>query len=71
MVQQAEVDLRAETMREICHRELALVTVAQDAHMFVQHDALLLDPVWLEELIRLGVGVAAVEARGKQSQDCL
>jgi len=71
MVQQAEVDLGAETMREICHRELAaLVTVAQDAHVFVQHDALLLDPVRLEELIGVGVGVAAVEARGKQSQGC-
>ena len=68
MVQQAEVDLPAETLREIRHRELALVTVAQDAHLFVQHGALLLDAVWFEVLIRLGVGVAAVEARGKQSQ---
>ena len=68
MVQHAELKLIILRKCELCHRELAFVAMAQDAHILVQHDALLLVPVWLEEIIKLGIGVAAVEARGKQSQ---
>jgi len=68
MVQQAEVDRRAGTPGEIGHVELAVVAVAQDAHLLVQHGALLLASVGLEVLVGLGVGVAADEARWKESQ---
>lgn len=69
MVQQAELEPLARMWVELPHRELAFVTVAQDAHLLVQHDVMLLLLVWLEELIiKVGVGDAVVEARGKKSQ---
>jgi hypothetical protein len=47
MVQQAELDLRVETVGEICHREFTLVSMAEDAHVFFNHGPLLLAPVRL------------------------
>ena len=67
VVQQAELELVI-TVREMRHRErLAIVAVAEDAHLFLEHDTLLLPPVWMEQAVKLGVGVAAMEARGKRS----
>jgi len=42
--------------------------MAEDTHIFWQHGALSLLPMWFAELIKLGVDVATVEAGGKQSQ---
>jgi hypothetical protein len=67
MVQQAELKLAA-TVCEMCHRELASVVVAEDAHLFVEHDAVLPPLVRLEEVVKLGVGVATLEVRGKRNQ---
>ena len=68
MVQHAELKLVGPRKIELCHRELAFVAMAEDTHIFGQHAALSLLPMWFAELIKLGVDVATVEARGKQSQ---
>nr|CAB3490604.1 unnamed protein product [Digitaria exilis] len=53
----------------MCNREaFAIVSVAEDAHLCVEHDALLLPPVLLHELVKHGVVVATVEARWEPSQ---
>ena len=68
MVQQAELELVIR-VREMRHRErLAIVAVPEDAHLFLEHDTLLLPPVRMEQAVKLGVGVAAMEVRGKRSQ---
>jgi hypothetical protein len=53
----------------LCHREPAfLVSMAEDANLFLEHGALLLPPVWLVQLIKLGADGATMEASGEPSQ---
>jgi hypothetical protein len=56
------------TVRDVCHSELPIVAMAEDAHVFVEHDALLPAPVRLEVPVKQGVRFAAVEARGEHGQ---
>jgi hypothetical protein len=42
--------------------------MAEDTHIFRQHCALSLSPIWCAELIKLGVDVATVEAGWKQGE---
>ena len=51
MVQHAEIDLIVVTLSKIRHSELAVFTMAEEAHISVQHDPLLLAPVRLKEAI--------------------
>jgi hypothetical protein len=68
-VKQAELNLITLRKLELCHRELAFVTIAEDADTFRQHGALSLLPMWFAELIKLGVAVATVEAGGSRVSD--
>lgn len=53
-MQQAELDLIAKIVCEMCHGELiAVLAMAEEAHVLVPHGALLLPPVRLEHLISL------------------